>query len=1065
MDYLANDQDGTDATAGAPFILPSNFLSGPRFMKQNYEDAMAMVNRFGKPDWFITFTVNPKHPDIVNNLGNDPNFLSQNHPLTALDRPDIVAAVFKGQLIELKQDLKTVLGEQEAYLHVIEYQKRGLPHAHILNWVKSAFKPRTAMDIDKYISAELPLPGTPEYDLVTDLMIHHFCGPDTDYTCMQKVKGVWECSKHFPQDFQPETIFNHKGYPIYRRRNNGRVFMKKGKPVDNRWVVPFSPWLLMKYKSHINIQAVTSVKILRYLLNYVTKGHDCANLVKTNDEIKNYLDCRYVSAPEAMWRLNSNSIIERSHTIQRLDVHLENEQRVTFRTDENVANVLQQNRTTKLTAWFDLNQIDEDAHRYFYHEIPQHYIFTTQRQVNNADPEQAGNKKWVKRKRRGDKTISRMYRVDSSQRERFFLRVLLLHVKGCKSFEDIRTFEGIVHATYFEACKARGLMVDDTEWERALDELCAAAFPRQIRMFFATLLGANNPFDPLGLWNKFKSFMYEDYVRQHLYHIDSTRGLSDDQIRTLEMHALNEIDSSLRFNYNKSVTHYGLPAIDANLNDLETFAADIDSQREEEIFQEQYSICNNEQRAFLDKLIQEIISPSNGTRCFFLEAPAGCGKTMVCSALINKVLSLNKTFATCATTGIAATLMRKGVTAHSLFKLGFDITETSTCFMKSTDPHALYLRDLDIIFIDEATMMQKHVLRMIDVVLRDIMHSDVPFGGKLLVLSGDFRQTLPVIQKAHPAVVLEHCINRSPLWRHFKVIKLTQNMRARPEEAHFANWLVKLGNKQLTSDLPNAYQDLIDLPQEVNLSDNIVDDIHTDLSSGNMRGNSIVLCSTNANCDLINSNSLSKFKPNEESRVYFSVDSYIQSDDNELPETEISVEFMNKQNMSGLPRHKLELKKGCPVILLRNIDRKNGLVNGTRLIVEEMGARFISATVTSGSESYIGKKVFIPKMKLQPSNHNLPFQFERLQFPLKLCFSMTINKSQGQSFSTVGIYLTDPVFAHGQLYVAFSRATAFSNIYVQFHDVTTGPRNDTKTLQYQDENSAGTINVVYNVNI
>ena len=114
---------------------------------------MAKVNRFEKPDWFITFTVNPKAPDIVNNLGNDHNFLSQNYHLTAFDRPDIVSTVFREQIIELKHDLDTILGEQEAYLHVIEYEKRGLPHAHILSWDKLAFKLHTALEIDKYISA------------------------------------------------------------------------------------------------------------------------------------------------------------------------------------------------------------------------------------------------------------------------------------------------------------------------------------------------------------------------------------------------------------------------------------------------------------------------------------------------------------------------------------------------------------------------------------------------------------------------------------------------------------------------------------------------------------------------------------------------------------------------------------------------------------------------------------------------------------------------------------------------------------------------------------------------
>ena len=117
-------------------------------------------------------------------------------------------------------------------------------------------------------------------------------------------------------------------------------------------------------------------------------------------------------------------------------------------------------------------------------------------------------------------------------------------------------------------------------------------------------------------------------------------------------------------------------------------------------------------------------------------------------------------------------------------------------------------------------------------------------------------------------------------------------------------------------------------------------------------------------------------------------------------------------------------------MLLRNINIRKGLCNGTRLIVRNLHHdHSIDAEVLTGSNK--GSRVLIPRMKLAPSDVSLPFILERVQFPVRLSYCMTINKAQSQTFEKVGIYLPDPVFAHGQLYVAFSRARCFQDIYVQ----------------------------------
>ncbi|UYV76743.1 hypothetical protein LAZ67_14001932, partial [Cordylochernes scorpioides] len=272
LDYIHEQEHSRGVRIGRIFILPSSFPGSSRAMQQNYQDAMAIVRKFGRPDLFVTFTCNPRWTDIVENL------LPNQNPS---DRPDLVARVFNLKLQQLLHEIVSqhVLGVVIARVHVVEFQKRGLPHAHMLFMLREEDKPRDRDAIDMLVCAEIPSPTMQVqlYDMVRKHMIHGPCGNFNLHSpCMSDGK----CTKDFPKSFLQLTEANNNGYPRYRRRDDGQTLVVGTHEVDNRWVVPYNPYLLVRFNAHINVEVCASVKSVKYLFKYVYKGHDIAACIK-----------------------------------------------------------------------------------------------------------------------------------------------------------------------------------------------------------------------------------------------------------------------------------------------------------------------------------------------------------------------------------------------------------------------------------------------------------------------------------------------------------------------------------------------------------------------------------------------------------------------------------------------------------------------------------------------------------------------------------------------------------------------------------------------------------------
>lgn len=309
------------------------------------------------------------------------------------------------------------------------------------------------------------------------------------------------------------------------------------------------------------------------------------------------------------------------------------------------------------------------------------------------------------------------------------------------------------------------------------------------------------------------------------------------------------------------------------------------------------------------------------------------------------------------------------------------------------------------------------------------------------MLAGDFRQTLPVIQRGTPADELNACLKRSILWRSVQKFHLSTNMRVHlrgevGSEA-FSQKLLSIGDGVIPSD-PRNY--IIKLPRDfcsfVSTRDELIDRVFpgllSNLTNQEWLCERAILAPTNETVDELNL-SIQEKVTDRQSRFYFSIDTVVDPDQ----AVNYPSEFLNSISESGLPPHQLALKIGSPIMLLRNLDPPR-LVNGTRLSVKAMHNNLIEATIMVGA--FKGDDVFIPRIPIIPTDYL--FEFRRLQFPVRLAYAMTINKSQGQSMKFIGIDLTTPCFSHGQLYVACSRVGTPTNMFVL------APDGETRNVVY-----------------
>ena len=696
------------------------------------------------------------------------------------------------------------------------------------------------------------------------------------------------------------------------------------------------------------------------------------------------------------------------HTVYRLAVHLPSDQSVYFQNAEEESLKAALNRDSMITAWFKLNLSDPEARQLKYAQLPYKYVWK--------------NHCWHRRERGGERIIPRLHTTNPRDRELFSLRLLLLHVSGATSFEYLRTVDNILFPSFSEAASALRLLEDDREWDNCLSEAISYKMPRQLRQLFAFIcISAGSSVNALQLWSKYNKYLCEDFLL--------TRPMP-----AAEALALAYIQQILNSN-GLSLDKVGLPSAQY----VPPYEESLNKDEHLKLSRELESTLNNDQSNFVTAFLTTFKSKNNTGRLFFIDGAAGTGKTHLYRYLFHWLKSEGHAVIACAFTGIAATLLPNGRTLHSAFKLPLKITSESVSSITSSSFSAQHemIRELTVIIIDEASMISNLLLDCLNRSLKDICDDRRDFGGKFVIFGGDFRQILPVVRNGTRSSIVRSCIKSNPIWKHVRRFTLTKNMRADLRAQKFAKYLLEVGEGKLTSlntlnpwivplepEIINKYLENAD--NELRLITRI---FPTKLTHQTVEtcAQHVILCPTNITAMDINNRIISEILEGD-IISYFSVDS--QDPEQNEENINIPIESIHKLLPNGYPPHELKLKLGTIVIVLRNLSSNIGVVNGTRAIVCGLLQNVIQLKILTGQMK--DEFILLPRFDFihESTEDGISLQFKRRQFPIRPAFAMTINKCQGQTFKQVGIYLDQPIFTHGQLYVAFSRVPNFSALHV-----------------------------------
>ena len=1139
------EQRGDASDAGRPasrnVVLPSSFVGGPRDMSNRLQDSLRLMQIYGAPAFFVTMTCSTAAAHELCRAAWENSVHPTPTQFKPGDMPEMGVKVFRAQLDELVKDVRAgCVGPYQAHCFTVEFQKRGLPHVHMIAWTDETRAARDAR-IDDIVTAEASCESDVVFSLQLEQMLHS-CraasangGKDGKIGCLD---SNGKCCRGFPKEYARATSIGEDGFPLYKRRPragaagfgrelprggcavplrqyaNSTIIARGGLKRDNNYMVPTSAVLLNKYRVHLNVEAVGSSSVVKYLHKYVFKGVERVYAGASDggrDEVEEYTDFRYMSSCRAYWGHFGYPITGIFPSVVPLQVvPMECEQLFYFEGSEKETlekvpavgqlqafyNSVTEARRLRREGGTDTygvlggvygtgpkrdgarrrlvergQLVAGDAapghclvryrHRepvevqrssvrcveaidnLTYPELPMHYRFDLKDRV------------WVARAR-GSATVGRVHFVHPSAGDRFFLRLLLYHVKGPGSEAELFVVDGDTHQTFKAAALARGLLVNDNEYVDFMHNACdVLVAPPAVRAAFCGLLKNCTVADPMALLH---STHHGEPVWKYMCPRSGTKAGVLAEIR--DDLVANGVDPCFAGIVGAAPAGGASGAATTEpccglVAEHTRFAHDT--------VDESGGVCdagvgigdwamstagklNEDQRAVYDVVVQAASSGQGG--CFFLSAIGGAGKTFVANAIIARLRSSGKFVAATAATGVASNLLLRGGTVHKTFSVPVtDLRAGQSCNFTRGDQTGKFVRDLSLLIIDEVAMLHKHVIEAIDVSFRDCRReAHRPFGGVAVLLCGDFRQNCPVVARGES--VRDASVLSSRLWTLFadNVYHLLKNMRMRRSRgllgAQMSRYHLRVGDGTANVD-PTAIGEsgtawdaafvdrtVAPVPSFLRIADGMAGDDMVDAvcdwvfgaellqQAASVRGRGYaagrrVLAPTNRAAWGVTQRVCKRL--GDPDHVSLSLDESNGEGRGYVPPGEL-----NTIESASLPPHRLEIRIGHPYMLLRNFRGKhmNGVVYTLRA--------YSSVGMLLEPEHGCGDSglLLLPRMDLHSDPMRDGVDFHRRQFPVRLAWACTIHKAQGATLVKYTLYVESDCFSHGQMYTAVTRGSA-----------------------------------------
>ncbi|CAN0571068.1 unnamed protein product, partial [Ectocarpus sp. 12 AP-2014] len=371
--------------------------------------------------------------------------------------------------------------------------------------------------------------------------------------------------------------------------------------------------------------------------------------------------------------------------------------------------------------------------------------------------------------------VSRIQYMSPDYGEVWYLRLLLLH-RPAYSFTALKTVDGTIFETYQLCATHLGLVHDVNEYLISMQEAAQFCTPKELRRLFVTLIlhgaQANT------LWSHFNFDMSLDYA------VSLSTEASHQK-------ALQDIDLMLN-KHGRNTKQFGLPSVKHDSTEYDRLINAFSVPEMIKLSQQVVPKLTREQKDVFDTMTNASITNKGGV--FMIDAPAGTGKSFTECAIAAHLRAQAKLVLCAASTGIAALILPGGLTAHSTFKLPFGdaAVEGSVCNVEAESERAHVLKNASLIIWDEIVMSGKYSPEALDLTLKDLLKNDRPFGGKCVLMSGDWCQVAPVLKFGTPSEIVEHAFLSSHLWQNVKRFRLTTSMRDK-EDLPYAQTVLAIG--------------------------------------------------------------------------------------------------------------------------------------------------------------------------------------------------------------------------------------------------------------------------------